>query len=342
MIVAIDKHPLGSGHSYRGVGTYTRQLADSLRQHAPDITITWSDEADAYQVMHYPYFDLFFPTLPLFKVKPTVVTIHDVIPLLYPAAYPPGIKGALHYWRQSLSLRSVAAVITDSTCSKKDIVAHLPVPAEKVFVVPLAPAETINPISPSKSQETWARFDIDRPYFLYVGDINYNKNIEVLLRSFAAFSETHLLVMVCAALKGQSQEAVELNQLITHLNLTDKVIIAADIAAGDDVTLSALYSGADWYIQPSLYEGFGLPPLEAMKCRTAVISSTGGSLAEVVGTQAILFDPSDKEGLKNAIHQAVSLPKSEKQTLIGRAHDWVSHYSWQKTAQATAKIYREL
>jgi len=135
MKVAINTSPLRNENRYRGIGIYTEQLVKSLGllsasdffcRLVEDKTIIEDDD-----LIHYPFFDPFFLTLPLKKAKPTVVTIHDVIPLIFPEHYPPGIKGSLKFQIQKFSLKSVKAVITDSENSKRDIVKYLNYPQEK-------------------------------------------------------------------------------------------------------------------------------------------------------------------------------------------------------------------
>ena len=140
MKILINVTPLSSGHAIRGIGMYTRFLSEALeRQKGIEVYRSGLEsQPDKVDVMHYPFFDLFFSTLPLLKTAKTVVTIHDVIPLLFPEQYPVGKRGALALAHQKLALRNVSAIITDSETSKRDITTHLSVPEEKIHVVYLA------------------------------------------------------------------------------------------------------------------------------------------------------------------------------------------------------------
>src|SRR3989344_2099875 len=134
MKVAIDSAPLTGGHGVRGVGTYTRELTQELEKlKGEDSLIIESvdfrkTDLSKFDIVHYPYFDLFFHTLPIQKSARTVVTIYDVIPLIYPKHYPSGIRGKVNFFLQKYSLKNVDAIITDSETSKKDIARLLGVP----------------------------------------------------------------------------------------------------------------------------------------------------------------------------------------------------------------------
>ena len=140
--VLFETSVLSGGHSTRGIGTYGRLLLenlediDELEVHKSS-TLSKDDSLNP-DIIHYPFFDLFFDTLPLSPFKNKVVTIHDVIPLIYPEQYKPGIKGKIRFKKQKMALKSTAAVITDSHASKEDIINYLSVPEDKIHVVYLA------------------------------------------------------------------------------------------------------------------------------------------------------------------------------------------------------------
>ena len=141
MKVVIDISPLQTGHKTRGIGIYTRELSQGLRKVDKInsyILTTRPHQVKQVSLIHYPYFDLFFHTLPIQKRTRTVVTIHDVIPLIFPLWFKPGLRGRFHLFLQKLALKKVDAVITDSHNSKTDIVKYLKVPADKIHVVHLA------------------------------------------------------------------------------------------------------------------------------------------------------------------------------------------------------------
>jgi glycosyltransferase involved in cell wall biosynthesis len=344
MNILIDDSPLHNGHSYRGIGAYTRNLYTTLQAHSGGDTIRLKSESKVARpdLIHYPYFDLFFHTLPRINTIPTVVTIHDVIPLLYPHAYPVGLRGRVNLLLQRLSLMSCTAIITDSQCSKRDIVDKLNIPEEKIFPVYLAPADSFHPSTTAEIEAILSTYGITKPYLLYVGDINYNKNIPALITAFSSHATTHNLVLVSKSLANTSQEALQIKHLITRQGLNKSVKIIDTLEPANSGAIRNLFSGADWYIQPSLYEGFGLPPLEAMKCGTPVISSTGGSLPEIVGQAAVLFDPEVSGDLIKALEFSLAMTQQEREQIIRKGFEHVAAFSWEHTAMETMNVYRKV
>ncbi|PJE68881.1 hypothetical protein COU96_02790, partial [Candidatus Shapirobacteria bacterium CG10_big_fil_rev_8_21_14_0_10_38_14] len=183
-----------------------------------------------FDIVHYPYFDLFWLTLPIKKPKPTVVTIHDVIPLVFPQHFPLGIKGKIKFKIQKFSLKGVKAVITDSKNSKKDIANWLAYPKEKIYVIPLAPGKEFRPITNRQSLvATKQKYQLPDTFVLYVGDVNYNKNIPGLIKAFDKLKtpfKNLKLVLVGKAFEEQSlKETEEILQLIKALNLNNQIKI---------------------------------------------------------------------------------------------------------------------
>jgi len=169
MKVLINVQPLSSGHAIRGVGMYTRFLSEALEKQ-PGIELYRSSlvqRPKKIDIVHYPFFDLFFPTLPLAKFSKTIVTIHDVIPLLFPKEYPVGKRGWLAFAHQKLALKTVAKVITDSQASQQDIATHLGVPLGKIAVVPLAANPFLQPLPASKLKTAKRKLKLPEKYILY-------------------------------------------------------------------------------------------------------------------------------------------------------------------------------
>ena len=342
MKVVIDISPLHVAHKHRGVGSYTRSLVEALQKYDPenDYILTSKSHQVEADLIHYPYFDLFFLTLPYSKSKPTVVTIHDTIPLIYPKAYPPGLRGALKLRLQKLSLRSVKAIITDSDRSAKDIQKYLKQPAEKINRVYLAADTHFHKIAHDQALTVLSKYNIQQPYLLYVGDINYNKNIPRLLKVFGQVKTNHQLVLVSRALNQPIPQAAEIHRLIEELKLTQRVKIVTAIPIDPKTEMAALYSETDWYIQPSLYEGFGLPVLESIACKSGTIVSTGGSLPEITPPGSITFNPGEDRSMQKAMEQAMALSQTEKQALLLKSQQFARQFTWERTAQATIKVYR--
>jgi len=349
MKVVIDILPLHTGHKTRGIGTYTRELSRALRQ---------ADKANAYilttrpreitniSLVHYPYFDLFFHTLPLKKTTRTVVTIHDVIPLIFPRWFRPGIRGRFRFWLQALALRKVDAIITDSHNSREDIVKYLKIDPQKIHVIPLAAAaEFSHPLSSRQLSKIRTKYNLPGQYLLYVGDINPHKNLPRLLEAFKSVSSAHPalgLVLVSRALSQPIREAKQLKDLITRLNLTKSVKLLTTVPFDPLKNLVGIYSLSSAYVHPSLYEGFGLPVLEALTVGTPVVCSAVASLPEVYGESALTFDPSNTASLTAALNRLLDMTLSQKDYLITTGKDQASHFSWHQTALRTIAVYQEL
>jgi len=325
----------GTHSQGRGVGFYAENLAKGLEK-LSDITLTDANP----DLIHYPFFDLFYHTLPIKKTKPTIVTIHDVTPLVMSSRYPKGIRGSLNLVRQWLDLQSVSAIITDSENSKKDIEKYLFVPKEKIFVTPLA----IDPmygkeISEEKLQEVKKRLNLPDKFILTVaGGPNPNKN----LPSLAEVTDRLDIPLVIVG-KGMLQEVRE----PVHPELIDMVrlkvykhLILPGFVSNDD--LNAIYHLATLYVQPSLYEGFGLPLLEAMTAGCLVASSNSSSLPEIYHEGAITFNPHKLASMEKAIKKALALSPKAKQNQIELAKEKASTFSWSKTAKATREVYKKV
>lgn len=333
---AIKVFLAGGTHSQgRGVGFYAKNLAKTL-VNLPGISLTDTDP----DIVHYPYFDLFYHTLPIKKIKPTIVTIHDVTPLAMSGRYPKGIRGSLNLARQWLALQSVSAIITDSENSKTDIEKYLFVPKEKIFVIPLATDPIYKKtIKESVSKEVKNRFNLPDKFILTVaGGPNPNKN----LPSLAEVTDRLGIPLVIVG-KGMLQEVGE----PVHPELIDMVrlkiykhLILPGFVSNDD--LSALYNLATLYVQPSLYEGFGLPLLEAMTTGCLVASSNSGSLPEIYHKNAITFNPKKLSSIEKAIKKTLSLSPKARQSQIAEAKAKATTFSWVKTAKATLKVYEKV
>lgn len=340
MRIAIDVSPLKSAHKFRGVGFYTKRLIKALRLiKVPDFSVRLIEQGEIPKdadLVHYPYLDLFFLSLPIKKPKPTVVTIHDVIPLIFPEHYPKGIRGWLKFQIQKFSLKRVSAVITDSKNSKGDIVRYLDFPKEKIHVVSLAPSKEFKPITIKQ------KYNLPERFVLYVGDINWNKNVPGLVR---ACEELKIpLVIVGKQAKScdydkthpENQDLVWLQSAIS--NQQSAIIPTGFVPTKDLVTI---YNLASVYCQPSFYEGFCLPVLEAMACGTPVVCSKVSSLPEVVDDVAIFVDPNDYNSIAGGIKKVIE-NKKLSETLRKRGLLQARKFSWQKTARETIRVYAKV
>lgn len=353
--VLLDTSPLQSGSSIRGIGAYTRLLQQSLEQLKDVHVIPLTDKyalrkikkthpelTQKNTIIHYPFFDLFFSTLPAFRPFKTVVTVHDVIPLKFPEQYKPGLKGTLRYYKQVFKLRRTQAVITDSKASSNDIITLLKVPESKTHVVYLAASEDIKHQNEYTVSDVLKTYNLPKNYVLYVGDINYNKNIPQLIKMIKFLPED--VDLVCVGKNFSPQDIPEWKWIETQVALSDAAARVHFITSLENTAaqeLSALYSGAIAYIQPSLYEGFGLPVLEAMQARCPVIAAKNSSLIEVVGEHGILVEP-EAEHLAHAVKEILGWSENHRKTVIRDAYAWSQEFSWIKVATETRQIYRHV
>jgi glycosyltransferase involved in cell wall biosynthesis len=338
MKVLLDTSPLDSGHARRGIGTYTRMLAEHLVG-TSRVELVSEGKAD---VIHYPYFDLFYATLPLSLSTPVVVTIHDVIPLLFPEHFPVGIKGKLSFLKQKLALKAVSAVITVSESSKRDISKYLDVPEKKIYVVYSAANQRLTGQVSSLVKKVIKKYNLPKKYILYVGDINYNKNLPQLIKSLKFLPED--VNLVCVGQNFTPQDIPEWRQIEAQMAMSaveDRVHFVTTLKSELVEDLAAVYSGAVAYIQPSLAEGFGLPVLEAMQCRTPVVCADNTSLPEVAGEHAVMVK-TEAESIAEGVAQVLSWSQSKREKVIRQAYKWSQTFSWERTAVQTIEVYQNI
>jgi glycosyltransferase involved in cell wall biosynthesis len=347
--VRLDTSPLANAHAIRGVGVYTRFLQQALAKNqrvklsTKKCSAKCSPKSD---LVHYPYFDLFFSTLPWPnngpKAHPTIVTVHDVIPLRFPHYYRPGLRGRLKFFRQKLALRRCQAVITDSQASKQDIEHYLGIKPDKIYPVPLAANPKLQAQPASVVSQVRRKYDLPSNYILYVGDINYNKNIPSLIQSLVQLPADLHLVLLGKNFRPQPiPEWQRLEQQIKTSDLKSRLTLLPNITGDANQELAAIYSGARAYVQPSLWEGFGLPVLEAMHCQTPVVSSNRGSLPEVSGTHAILVEP-QASSIAQGVQTVLEWSAQARQKFVTKAAAHAQQFTWQKTAQQTIDVYQQV
>jgi len=341
LTVRLDTSPLENGHSGRGVGTYTRLLLEALKAEK-EITVLVDTNNSQPDVVHYPFFDLFQNTLPWRKKAPTIVTIHDVIPLMFPEFYQPGLKGKIRHLQQRAALQNVQMIITDSVFSQQHIHRLLHISLDKIKVIYLAAHPELKKPVVDTVQSQLQELKLPKEYILYVGDINYNKNIPQLIKSLKFLPEN--IHLVCVGHNFRPQPIPEWKWIETQLALSDvrnRVHFVTTIASNQLEVLAAVYTGAVAYVQPSLAEGFGLPVLEAMQCETPVVSSKASSLAEVAGPFAILTEPIAEE-LAAGVKTVLGWTEAERAEWIHAALKHAQTFTWAKTAKQLVAVYQQV
>lgn len=341
MNVFLDTSPITNGHSHRGIGLYTQQLKDHLANEKQVKLVDSKISLKKTDIIHYPFFDLFFPTLPLIKPKAkTIVTIHDVIPLQLRENYAVGLKGKLSHFFQKTSVGAVDAVITDSLSSQRSIHKYLNIPLEKVHVVYLAGNPAIKKQSAAAIAKVAEQYKLPANYILYVGDINYNKNIPQLIKALKYIKEEIHLVLL--GKNFRQQDIPEWQWIETQVALSDvkhRVKFISELSEDPNTDISAIYSAAKMYVQPSIAEGFGLPVLEAMQAETPVVCTNRTSLPEVAGPHAYYCDL-DAESIADAVNEVLNFSPAKRKLWINQAAYWSSNFTWKKTAQQTIKVYQ--
>jgi glycosyltransferase involved in cell wall biosynthesis len=297
--------------------------------------------------MKYHQLDLFHAphyTLPPLRPCKAVVTIHDLIHLRFPQ-YLPSL-GAYYYAKgmMFLAAHSAKKIITVSQFSKKDIVEILKVSATKVEVIYNGVAGRYRPGTFSfnsvekkaKIQEFLNRFGITGPYLLYVGNFMAHKNLKTLLEAYDLLKNYsgfhHQLVLV-----GDKKKS-RLENFITARQWEKEVILTGFVPWEE---LPIFYGGANVFVFPSLYEGFGLPVLEAMACGVPVVASNRSSLPEIVGEAGILVNPESPQEIARAIWRVLS-DSGLRAQLIHRGLDQARRFSWEETAQKTLAVYQSI
>jgi glycosyltransferase involved in cell wall biosynthesis len=365
MKIAIDTGPLTSGHKVRGIGFYTKNLINALGKKVEAVDFKEVD-LTRYDVVHYPYFNPFHRTLPFRKQGKTVVTIHDVIPLIYPKHYPPGLKGGVRFLLQKYLLKQVDAVIADTEASKKDIVRFLGVSPSKIFPIHLAPAKHFRKLDAGG----W-RLEIRKKYNLpdrfvlyvgdlYVGDVNYNKNISGLVRA-CELARLPLVIVGKQALEVEERglgldvlsgpkdwvrflfniphpELAHYKQILASFEKSKSILRLGFIP---DKDLVAIYNLATIYCQPSFYEGFGLPVLEAMACGTPIVASETQALVEIAEGAVLFANPHEPKDMAEKMKKIIE-NKGLQESLINKGKQKLFAFSWKKTAKQTFQVYRQI
>jgi glycosyltransferase involved in cell wall biosynthesis len=265
-----------------------------------------------------------------------VLTVHDAIAFRYPEGYP-WLNNVLHRYFVPATLRNVDAVVTDSEHSLSEVTGLVSGAAARAFTVPLGVDERFRPVPEDEARAVAARYGLQPPYVLSVGAQQARKNVAALVDAMAHVHKEfprHRL-----AIAGPTQWKYSgVDEAIARLAYPELVVRLGYVKDDD---LPALYSLADVFAFPSLYEGFGLPVLEAMACGTPVVCSDTGALAETAGGAALLAHPLESGAIAVAISQALgdaSLRASLRDSGLERARQ----FTWARTAALTAEVYRKV
>lgn len=272
--------------------------------------------------------------LPALRGARSVVTVHDLTVFLYPDAFNRTNRLYVATITRE-SVRRADAIIADSANTRADIIRLLGVAPDKVVAIPLGIDEQYRPAPPAEIEALRQRYGLPPRFILYLGTLEPRKNIETLVRAYATLGRQDPAApqLVIAGGAGWRYQAVF--ELVEGLGLKDQVRFPGFVPQTE---LPTWYSAAEIFVYPSRYEGFGLPPLEAMACGTPVITSTASSLPEVVGDAGMQVEATDVDALAEAVRQALA-DANLRADLRARGLARAATFTWQRTARATAAVY---
>lgn len=296
-------------------------------------------------LVHFPHFNV-----PIFSSVPFVVTIHDLILTRFPSRRASMLPTAFYWLKQAayrLVIRAAVSrarsIITVSNFTKQDIIAQFGAKPEKLVVTyeGVADLNKVRSENFSKGEQVLPRYGISTPFLLYVGNAYPHKNLESLLSVFSILRSRHpelSLVMVGKEDYFYRRVKAKAEDLgLWRENNSSLGVVFPGYVPDED--LQALYSNALFYVFPSFYEGFGLPPLEAMAHLCPVASSNQASLPEIIGEAALYFNPYDEEEMVQKLEDFIT-DDVRRQDLIVRGLERIKNFSWLSCAQQTLDIYR--
>lgn len=369
MRLAIDGRGI-NWYNGSGIGTYTENLLKNLLNIDTDnfYQIYWSGENyEIYEKENtnlvmcskkYQRFfqDDFFPenlkkeNIDLYHIPQNgvglnnqihckkIVTIHDLIPYIMPETVGSGYL--LKFLKEMPYITELSnGILTVSEYSKEDILRFFPMDEDKIFVTPLAADKKYVPLDKEKCKAIIKeKYEIDKPFILYVGGFSKRKNVYSLITAFSKLvrhMDKEYNLVIVGSYRDESQELVK---LVDSLNM-NRYIKFTGFAPDEDLPI--YYNACECFVYPSFYEGFGLPPLEAMSCGTPVISSDTTSIPEVVGHSGILIDPYSDNSLLSAMELMLT-SETLRKTLGKLALERAKLFSWEETAKKTLVAYKKV
>ncbi len=322
-----DKDILAHGSNFKRVSLWTPS-----HHRLEQFTLPLEINRLNLDVLHSPDF------IPPFRCScKSVITIHDLAFLLYPHFLTR--ESARYYGQIDQAVIHADHIIAVSEATKRDAIRLLGVPERKITVIYEAASPIYHPLDKEEARrKVGERYGLNDDFILFVGTIEPRKNLPTLLRAYRQLLDDYRVEanLVVAGRRGWLFE--EVFELTDELRLTERVHFLGRVPVGD---LPYLYNAAQLLVLPSFYEGFGLPPLEAMACGTPVVVSNVSSLPEVVGDAGLLVDPEDAPGLAVAIWRVLT-DEELRVELVGKGLKRAKCFSWEKAARRTLEIYLRL
>lgn len=344
ILVGPDPLPVAIAQQLRGPFTYhARTVSRPLGRNPSFEKMTWEQWTGPREarrlgvdILHVPHF-----APPLFPGStPVVATIHDVIPLRLPL-YRATARAKIYANVVARAAQRTTLIITVSQHAKRDLIDVLRLPAERIRVIYQA-VEEMQPVTdPTKLAEVRGRYSITGPYIFYLGGLDARKNVPQLVRAFAQLykrlDQPDLQLLISGDPDRQRGPLFpDPRPVATELGIEGHILYRFV----EDADKAAVYSGARLFAFPSLYEGFGRDPLEAMSCGTPVVCSNRTSLPEVVGDAALTFDPDNLTEMVEMMERVLTDPELSAD-LRARGLQRAKRFSWRKTAQETLAVYQE-
>lgn len=347
-----------------GTGRYVEELLRALvaLEDGPELTVVWPEDvpagewADSVELQRHPRgllrrfslerrlyrmardFDVVhYPATigPLWPAYNIVLTVHDCIFMRHPEWFR-WERAAYYRWAGRRSAQCAARIIADSNATTQDLHELMGIPPDQVTTVPLGVCDTFFPQPLESATRVRTKYGLPNKFFLYVGTLEPRKNLARVVRAWDNIADDTPEDLVIAGRVGWKTE--ELNTVIAAARHGNRIYRPGFIETDD---LPVLLSAAQAFVWPSLYEGFGLPVLEAMACGTPVITSSTTSLPEVAGDAALLVDPCDEDKIAQAMTK-LSSDKGLRAELSDSGRQRASEFTWKRCAKETLSVYRDI
>lgn len=371
MRIAIDAR---MGHTRVGIGVYVRSLLNGLAKidkidnyyiilnknkkenfvpiqdnfHKIYTGVTYSDylRRDLWEQGYLPWklyknkVDIYHGpchSLPIFAKIKMIITIHDM--MSFKREYFKPISRSRVQNLIKISAKRAQKIITISENSKMDIIRILKMPEDKIKVIYNGVDSEYKQVNDkSRLDSIKEKYGINRKFIQYIGSLKASKNIPRLIEAYSRLPESILRKYALVITGGKGWKSKEIFFRVKALCLENNVVFTDFV---DDNDLPLLLNAATLLVFPSLYEGFGIPPLEAMSCGIPVIASNASSIPEVVGDAALLFDPYNVEEMTETMYR-VLIDKQLRDKLIKRGFEHVKQFSWENSARETLQVYKEV
>lgn len=343
--IAIDNGSLKGGDIIRGIGFHSKHLIEGFKKNIKidyELVDSHNTNLSRYDLVHYQKFNPYKLSFPINKKIKSVITIHDLIFLVYPKAYPSGIRGKIIYEFQKLLIRNMDAIITISETSKKDICRFLGVSSSKVHVIYLAAGKDFKHLPSGEwMSKIRKKYALPEKFVLYVGDVNYNKNISTLAEACKIAKINLVIVGKQATETDFDRRHIENKPFVRFLEKYGKDKEIKRIGYVEDEDLVKIYNLATLYCQPSYYEGFGIPILEAFSTGIPVVAAKNNCHVEIGGNAVLLADPKSAQDLAKKIARVLK-DNLLRENLIENGYNRVKYFSWEKTVKETLYVYQKV